>query len=236
MMKRHILLPILFIFILKELGAQPGPLPVADDGFDIRAGIYNNVNPKTLLNKPGLIEFEQYHYNDAQSGAKHLVGFVEMHAVYDIDPEIYMDVVLDIAALPSYMPFIQEARIVSSDYKNHWIAAYKSGVNILGFSSIYTTLCEIFYEETDDGGKLYKSRLIDSPDEKMFEQYSSWYVSPIIIDGKRMCYIRYYNRMGMIDPSALVATISKSFSVPSAKDQLKATYKESLKRQNAAKK
>lgn len=206
-----------------------GPLPVPPSGYDTRYAMPAGTNPAALLDKPAIIDSLQYIYTDSALGEKRLAGYIDLQVVYDIAPKDFMAVVLDIEALPDYMPYIMEASIMSGTPEQR-VAAYTVGISFMGIKVAYKTVGELVYQKLPDGAEGVKSRLLCCPDGSIYEHYSSWYVLPVTVQGRTMSYVRYYNRPGISKPFLGMLSITRAFTPPNSKGQIHATYKEALKR------
>lgn len=204
-------------------------LPTPASGFDTRYAIVAGADLAALVGKPEVIDADQYLFVDPASGERRMAGYVDLHAVYDLPLEAILAVMLDVESLPDYMPYIMAAKIVGGT-ADRFVASYSVGINFLGIKIGYSSTAESVVERFPDGSVGVKSRMLESLDQKIYEHYTSWFLVPVTVDGRRMTYLRYYNRPGLRKPFAGMLGLAKTFTPPNSKGQVAATVKEAAKR------
>ncbi|TFG84741.1 MAG: hypothetical protein E4H20_02265 [Spirochaetales bacterium] len=204
-------------------------LPFPSSGYEYREGLAPCTKLSELVAKPTIIELENYVFKDPASGERRMTGFTDVHAIYDFPIEAFIAANTDYA---NYFRFVP--RIFSSDIQTRTpgqcIMKYTVGISFLGFRVAYETLQETRAEPRADGSFLSTSRLLDSPDGKLFEHYTSLYLATVIVDGKAMTYVRYFNRPGVRNPFPGMLTVSRTFTPGESRAQVTALAKEAAKR------
>jgi hypothetical protein len=212
---------------------ERGPLPIPRYGFDYRQGIHPQAPFEELVDKPTILEIENYLFTDGASGERRMAGYVDIHAVYDIGIEYLISAVVDFTGYPDYAPRIFSARIAEA-VGDRYLLQYTVGISFLGFRVAYETVEETIVTRYDDGSLLTQSRLIDSPDGNLFEHYMSMYLREVVVKGKPMTYIRYYNRPGLRKPFPGMLAVAKAFTPGESRHQLNALAKEAARRAKQA--
>ncbi len=233
---RRALFTVSLIFALGSFIAyanEPGPLPIPPQGFDYRQGIHPQAVPEDLVDKPTILEIENYLFTDRNSGERRMAGYVDIHAVYDIGIDYLISAVVDFAGYPDYAPRILSARIAEA-MGDRYLLHYTVGISFLGFRVAYETVEETIVTRYADGSLLTRSRLIDSPDGNLFEHFMSMYLCELRVNGKTMTYIRYFNRPGLRKPFPGMLAVAKAFTPGESRHQLNALAKEAAKREKAA--
>jgi hypothetical protein len=212
---------------------ERGPLPIPEQGFDFRQGIHPQATLEELLDKPTILEIENYLFTDGETGERRMAGYVDIHAVYDIGIEYLISAVVDFNAYPGYAPRIFSARITEAS-DDRYLLHFTVGISFLGFRVAYETIEETIITRHADGSLFTRSRLIDSPDGNLFEHYMSMYLSEVRVNGKTMTYIRYYNRPGLRKPFPGMLAVAKTFTPGESRHQLNALAGEAERRAKAA--
>lgn len=212
-----------------DSGAPATALPAPASGWDTRYWIPAGTDLSALVDDPEIIEARQYLFSEPASGERRIAGYVDLHAVYDLPLSDILPVVLDVEALPDYMPFILEATVTARS-ADGYTASYLAGISFLGMKVAYRTVAESRVTRFADGSVGIASHLVESVDGNMYEHYTSWYLATVSVGGKPMTYIRYYNRPGIRKPFAGMLSIAKTFTPPNSKGQVTATIKEAKKR------
>ncbi len=218
---------------LGAYAAEPGPLPIPQQGFDYRQGIHPEAILEGLVDNPTIVEIDNYLFDDSLSGERRMAGYVDVHAVYDIGIEYLVSAIMDFAAYPDYAPRIFTARIAEAS-GDRYLLNYSVGISFLGFKVAYETVEETLVTRYADGSLLTRSRLIDSPDGNLFEHYMSMYLCEVRVNGKNMTYIRYYNRPGLRTPFPGMLAVAKAFTPGESRHQLNSLAKEASRRAKAA--
>ena len=207
--------------------------PALKDGYDFRYGIPPGTDLAALVDDPTVLAEENTEYFDNLSGENRMSGFADYHAVYDVSIESAKATLADLETYSGFMPWISGSTILSRD-NNHYNLKFSVGINFLGAKVGYATLSECWIDYFPDGSVGLRSRMVESPTGNLFEHYLSWYLAPVLVNGKGMTYVRYYARPGLRRPSWLVSSLVKKFTEPNIRDQVSSFMKEAVRRQKNA--
>jgi hypothetical protein len=225
-------LSLLLVLLALSAGAQGSRSPasppapsLAYPGFDERYGIVPGTDLKTLVGRPSLIAMSAERYRDPETGERRLRGFGEAHGVYDIDLGQLRAVLDDPAGATSYAPRLLEARVEEAEGPR--IVLYQEvGISFLGFRLSYRFRAEQLRDELGPGEVGYRIRLLESLDGNFFEAYTSWYAKEVLVEGRRLVYLRYYTRPGLRRTVIGLELIMKSFTPGELKGTLDRVAKE----------
>lgn len=197
--------------------------------FDYRYGVPSGSNYQQLLKRGEILGSTNDLVQDPVSSERRLAGYGEYHAVYDVPAADYIVVLMDFNDYHRFVPMIVTSEILEQRGTT-LISRFRAGISILGFSQVYETISECEYETFPDGSFGVRSRLIDSPDGKMYEHFLSWYIKPVLLDGRQMTYVRYYNRPGIRNPFPGMVTLVRAFANSNLRGQSESIAKETLRR------
>lgn len=192
-------------------------------------GIPVGVDFEKLVGKPTLVGTFYYTFKDSVSSKRHLAGYAEVHAVFDIPLEKLMAVCLDFESYPTYVPRVTGTRVLSSDGSS-WQLLYTVGIKFMGLGLKYESIFETILESLPAGAVGLRSRLVRSIDESEFEHFTSYYFCPVTVNGKVMTFVRYFNRPGIIGPTPGMLQVLNLFAAPEARGQVSAIAKEATRR------
>jgi len=212
------------------LGAAPDDKPRPPEAAARHLyGIPAGVDLEKLVGKPKLASTFYYLFNDPASSERRLAGYAEVHAVFDIPLEQLVAVSLDFESYPSYVPRIMSTSILTCD-ESSWQLHYNVGIKFMGLGVEYESIFETVRETLPAGAVGTRSRLVRSIDQAEFEHFTSYYFCPVMINGKVMTFVRYFNRPGVIGPTPGMLQVLNLFAAPEAKGQVSALAKEAVRR------
>jgi hypothetical protein len=225
------LAPILFLILSALAGAQSTatldtpPYP----GFDVKYGIPAGTELKSLIERPSLIAMKAEKFRDPESGEWRLRGFGEAQGVYNIGFDQVRAILDDPTAARGYSPRLLDARIEARE-GGRLVAYQEIGISFLGFKVSYRFREEQIRDDLGPGELGYRIRLLQSLDGTFFEAYSSWYVKEVIVDGRRLVYMRHYTRPGIRRPAPGLELIVRGFTPGELKTGLDGVAKEARRR------
>ncbi|MBN2875280.1 MAG: hypothetical protein JXM71_09320, partial [Spirochaetales bacterium] len=169
---------------------------------------------------------------DAESGDRGMTGFVDAVAVYDVPMKTLVEVMLDYENHATFIPYFLRVSLKERNVAGD-LVLYASGIRFLGFETSYTLLFNIRMEHLGNGAVGFRNTLAKSVDGKVLEHFTSYYFEPVVIHGKTMVFIRYFNRPGLRESApGMVAVVS--FFIPFAtKGHLSALIKETQRRRGS---
>jgi hypothetical protein len=214
---------------LTVLHASPkdGPWP-AEASAEFLYGIPAGLDLEELVDRPKLVGTVNHIFNDTVSGERRMSGYAEVVAVYDLPLEKMLAVGLDFGSYPGFMPRVLHARVERQDGSTYQ-AYYDTGIKLLGIEISYKVRSESTVERLEGGAAGIRSRMLESLDGSLYENYNSFYLEPIIVKGKLMTFIRYFNRPGIRRPSAGTLQIVRLFAASEAKAQVAAIAKQTVR-------
>ncbi|HPG87198.1 MAG TPA: hypothetical protein PLQ29_10910, partial [Spirochaetales bacterium] len=107
---------------------------------------------------------------------------------------------------------------------------YKAGFRGLGIEISYGSVFLTAVDRLDGGAVGIRSLMLDSLDDRSFEHYTSTYLAPVVVDGRPMTFVRYFNRPGLRKPGLGLLQVLNLFVSPEAKAQLEALEGETRRR------
>ena len=171
---------------------------------------------------------------DAASGERRLAGYAEFHAVYDVPATTFLAVVLDFGHYADFMPWIAQSRLVNGLDDPYYQTTYYAGINFFGLKLGYSTIGESRLDYLENGSVGLRSRLVESLDNNLYEHYVSWYVEPVLVAGRSMTYVRYFNRPGIRNPGPGMLTLARLFANGNTRGQVDSMAREASRRQRNA--
>jgi len=191
-----------------------GPAPGADFG--------------ALLEKPVVTEMEAQTWKDPESGENRIAGWSDLHGVFEAPFDAVVRVLTDYEGQSRYSPRLFSARVESRE--DGRVRVYQEvGVSILGIKSKYRIVVDFEERTLPDGGFGQRSRLVDTPDGNLYESFSSWYVLPVLVEGKACVYVRGFSRPGIRKPFPGMAGALRTFTPGEVKNLLERYIKEARK-------
>lgn len=206
-----------------------------DSPVDSRAGELHlmRLEPGTdlslLIGRPRVIGYDYYYYRDPVSGEKRLGGFVEVCVVVDTGLEHLLATSLDFDSYSSFLPRILYSKVEWSGAGRYHVT-YHSGIRILGVEVSYKGIEESILNHFPDGSVGINSRLLKSEEGELYEHYTSIYYRPVVVDGRPMTFVRYFNRPGVRNPTPGMLTLLDIFGPLEGRAQLQAIVGEARKR------
>ncbi len=195
---------------------------------EYRWGVAPGTDLAALLEKPVVTEMEAEPWKDPDSGETRIAGWSELHGVFEAPFDAVVRVLTDYEGQSRYSPRLFSARMESREGGR--VRVFQEvGVSILGIKSKYRIVVE--YEEATlpDGGFGQRSRLVDAPDGNLYESFSSWYVLPVLVEGKACVYVRGFSRPGIRKTFPGMAGALRAFTPGEVKDLLERYIKEARK-------
>jgi hypothetical protein len=184
---------------------------------------------KDLIDNPRLIGMKYYIFNEVVTGERRVGGYAEVIAVYDTPIQHMFDATVDFEGYPRFVPRILDARLDSSDGIRYRLW-YDSGIRLLGFEILFKIKAESVIERMEGGAVGVRSRMLESIDGGLYEHFNSFYLEPLVIDGKPMTFVRYFNRPGIRKPTIGTLQIVRLFSPSEARAQVSAIGREAVRR------
>ncbi len=183
---------VLLLALAATLASADGP-GTADEH---RWGVAPGADFAALFEKPVVTEMEAKQYRDSEAGETRIAGWSELHGVFEVPFEAMVRVLTDYEGQPRYSPRLFDARIEERDGSR--IRVFQEvGMSILGIKIRYNMTLEYHEEYLPDGGFGQRSRLLSNPSGNLYESFSSWYVLPVVVDGRECVYVRGFSRPGL---------------------------------------
>ena len=86
------------------------------------------------------------------------------------------------------------------------------GISFLGIKVAYRFRSEQLRDDFSPTEVGYRLRLLESLDGNLFEAYSSLYAKEVIVEGRRLVYLRVFSRPGLRKPGLGMELVIKSFT------------------------
>ena len=213
-----------------DVGAAPvdRKLP-PESSAEFLYGLPPGLDLERLVGKPRLVDTVNYLFTDQASGERRLGGYAEVIAVFDMPIEDILAVSLDFESSASYAPRIMESAIQRRDGPDYHLY-YKVGIKFMGIEISFRSTFVSTVEHFDGGSVGIRSRLTESIDESEYEHFTSTYFTPVMVNGRTMTFIRYFNRPGIRNPSVGMLQVLNLFAPPEARGQVSAIAKEAARR------
>lgn len=212
----------LFLTVYPAAAAGPGTTD------EYRWGPAPGADFRVLLDKPVVTEMEAETWKDPETGENRIAGWTELHGVFEVPFEALVRVLTDYEDQPRYSPRLFSARVESREGGRVRVAQ-NVGVSILGIKIRYDLVLEYEEEYLSDGGFAQRSRLLSNPSGNLYESFSSWYVLPVVVDGRDCVYVRGFSRPGIRKVFPGMAGIIRTFTPREVKDLLERYVKEAGK-------
>ena len=184
---------------------------------------------RKLIDNPKLIGMKYHVFNDAATGERRVGGYAEVIAVYDAPIQHLVDATIDFEGYPRFMPRILEARLDSCDGTTYHLW-YNSGIKLLGVEISFKLRSESIIDRLEGGAVAVRSRMLESLDGGLYEHYNSFYMEPLVLNGRSMTFVRYFNRPGIRKPSLGTLQIVRLFSPSEVKAQVSSIGREAIQR------
>jgi hypothetical protein len=196
---------------------------------EFRRGVAPGADFRALLDKPEVTEMEAEPWKDSETGEHRIAGWSELHGVFEVPFEAIVRVLTDYEGQPRYSPRLFSARVESREGSLVRVSQ-NVGMSILGIKIRYDLVLEYEEEYLPDGGFAQRSRLLSNPSGNLYESFSSWYVLPVVVDGKDCVYVRGFSRPGIRKAFPGMAGAIRTFTPGEVKDLLERYVKEARKR------
>jgi len=218
------------MFFVTSLCAEPADKArTPESSLQYMYGIPEGLELGSIVGKPRLVGTTHYLFNDPVSGERRLGGYAEVVMVYDGPLDELLNVALDFEAAPEYVP-----RILVADIRNHdgsvYDIYYNTGIRFLGMEIAFESIYRTDFTYLSGGAFGIRSRLLESMDDLAYEHYISYYFEPVIVGGKPMTFIRYFNRPGLKRPTLGLLQVLDIFTPPEIRAQVSALVKEAARR------
>jgi hypothetical protein len=182
-----------------------------------------------LIDNPRLVGMKYHIFNDAVSGERRVGGYAEVIAVYDAPIQAMIAVTTDFEAYPRFMPRILDARVYSYDGRRYSLW-FDTGVRLLGIEISFKVVSESIIDRLEGGAVAVRSRMLESLDGGLYENFNSFYMETVVIGGRSMTFIRYFNRPGIRKPTLGTLQIVRLFSPSEARAQVSSIGREAVRR------
>jgi hypothetical protein len=222
---------VLVLFLVLTVPTLSAQIPTSKEypGWDVRYGIAPGADLIALLDKPALISMKVETYKDPGTGESRMNGFGEAHGVYAISLEEISKVLFDFPGQKTYSSSLLEVRVLEASL-NRAVVYQDIGVSFLGIKIGSKVTSEILRERLPDGALGIRARMVDNPSGDMFESYSSWYLKEVVVEGRKLLYLRNFTRPGMRNPVIGMAAAVKGFTPGELRGQIENTVKEARRR------
>lgn len=218
---------------LLTFGQQVSAAPVASSQAMLAAeylyGVPAGLDLSKLVDRPRLLDTTHLVFKDEATGERRLTGYAEVVAVYDMPLESLVAVACDFASYPSFVPRILESTVEGHDGPI-WRIRYNVGIRFLGVEVSYRSIFDSMIEHLDGGAVGMRSWQVQSLDDGLYESYTSFYFAPVTVNGKTMCFVRYFNRPGIRRPGIGVLQVLDLFTPPESRAQVAAIANEARRR------
>jgi len=182
-----------------------------------------------LIDSPKIVGIKYYIFNDIATGERRVGGYAEVIAVYDTPIQYMIAATVDFEGYTRFVPRILDARIDSVDGTRYQLR-YDTGVRLIGIEIAFKVRSESIIDTLGNGAVAVRSRMLESLDGELYENYNSFYMEPLVVNGKPMTFVRYFNRPGIRKPSPGTLQLVRLFSPSEAKAQVSAMGKEAIRR------
>jgi len=218
------------LFALGQPGhAAPTAATQAKLAAEYLYGLPEGLELAELVDKPRLLGTTHHLFRDEATGERRLTGYADVVAVYDVPLDSLVAVAGDFASYPSFVPRIIEATVQGHDGPI-WRVHYNVGIRFLGVGVSYRSVFDSIIEHLEGGAVGIRSWQVQSLDGGLYESYNSFYFAPVTINGRTMCFVRYFNRPGICNPGLGVLQVLDLFTPPESKAQLAAIVNEARRR------
>ncbi|MBU0926331.1 MAG: SRPBCC family protein [Spirochaetes bacterium] len=208
----------------------PGPRPSGPQASaEYLYGLPEGTDLARLVDRPTLVGTTNYLFDDPETGERRLGGYAEVVAVYDVPIDELVAVTTDYESYPSFMPRIFGVRTIR-EAGDEALLEFKAGIRFLGVDVAFVSTFEYAVDRRPDGGVGIRSRLVESEDQSEFEHFTSFYFLPVVVRGREMTFVRYFNRPGIRRPSPGLLQVLGIIISPESKAQLRAIAKEASAR------
>lgn len=195
---------------------------------EYRWGIAPGADFPALLEKVVVTEMEAETWKDPETGEHRIAGWSELHGVFEVPFEALVRVLTDYEGQPEYSPRLFSAKVEERDGLRIRVSQ-NVGMSILGIKIRYDLVLEYREEYLPDGGFAQRSRLLSNPSGNLYESFSSWYVLPVVVDGKDCVYVRGFSRPGIRKVFPGMAGAIRTFTPGEVKDLLERYIREARK-------
>ncbi len=192
-------------------GRAAAPAPFADGPFAVRYGIPAGTDLAALVDKPRLVAMNVETSRDPETGDTLLAGFGEAHAVFPLPLQAIAALLDDPVRHKTGQPAIREVRLELREASRS-ICYEDIGISFLGLEFGARTRSEIFREELPGGALGYRARLIECVEGNVAASRSSWYLEPVVVDGRDCTYVRIFSNPRLRNPVPGTAAIVTLFT------------------------
>ena len=214
-----------------ELG--PAPALGGFAGYDVRYGLDPKADPQALLASPVLTHASVQSFTHSPSGEARLEGLSESQVIVDLPVSLLASVLEAQTGAEAWLPGTILSRVESRNGPEARLYE-EAGSSFLGVKLALRYTVSQVRDELLGGAMGFRSRVVESHDGKLFESCTSWYLLPIVVDGKAKTYVRYFSRSGLRKPFLGAETLLKSYMPIQMTGMVKAILKEARRRQAGA--
>ena len=182
-----------------------------------------------LIGKPTILDTMYYIFDDAATGERRVSGYADLIAVFDAPIKDMLAVSADFEGYPRFLPRVLDSRIDSGNGSIYRVW-YDTGVKLLGIQVSYKVRSETVIESVGGSAIALRSKLIESLDGSLYEHFVSIYLEPVVLKGRPMTFVRYFNRPGIRKPSLGTLQIVRLFAPSEGKAQVLAFGREAVRR------
>lgn len=226
-------LVVLSLALAAAEGLEMGPSPAQGiyPGFDVRyaPGLDPALNPPKLLSSPTMTHSEVVLFEQAMTGEKRMEGLGVCEAIYDIPLAIFASVLDAQDGAAAWLPGTQVHRVESRKGREA-ILYQESGSSFLGVRVSFRNRILQVWDDLPGGAVGIRNRILESLDGKLFESCTSWYLSPIVVNGVERTYVRYFMRSGLRKPFPGADALLRAYMPTQLSGMMKAVAGEAKRR------
>lgn len=192
--------PAAAIVVLLALVALPAPLPALEEwraeAEQETLRMPEGTDLATLVGRPTEIDSGVVGEDDEAVAA----SFADVHAVYDVDPRVLRETIMDLDSQEQFVPHVEESRAErTGDDPPRWIQRIRIAVGVLFFEAGYELDNEYLVVQRDDDRFGMVFRMAESHDDMLADTYGSWYLEAVEVNGMRGTYVRYFSHVAFAE-------------------------------------
>jgi hypothetical protein len=205
------------IVCIIKLGFMPEILFAQE--FDCRYGVPECTDLNLIYNDPAEVKFEMHDFYDCRFNENRISGYSDFHGVFDADYDRVVSLLSSPVNMPLYSTHVLNVKVEKIEGPAT-TAYFDLGIVFLGYKVSFITRMKIIKEKLSSDETVFRARLLQSLDGNLFESYSSWYVKKLLLKGRPLVYIRYFNRQGIRHPFPGMSSVVRMFSPKEAKSMV----------------
>jgi hypothetical protein len=202
-------IPVFVILLLPSLSLFPLG---ADPMTDVRHGIPLSGFSAWLIQNPQPVIAASF--AEDPSGDQGFWGWIDFHALYPVESKYFARSISDVPALPRFVPHVSESTLLSIENSDpvHIRVMSRLVFDYFIFKTSYSYISEEHMGKIADGDAVYLDFRLESRLEGGLTYVSgSWYLEPVVLDGKEYTYARYYCASCVQDLPGIVKLAIRTF-------------------------